>query len=488
MTLSELIKNIDTVNITGSTDIEIKGVDIDSRRVAEGHLFVAMKGTQVDGHTFIGKAVAQGATAILCEDMPAEVAEGVTYVQVNSTEDAVGKVATQFYGDPSRKLKLVGVTGTNGKTTIATLLYNMFRKLGYKCGLLSTVCNYIEEEKIPADHTTPDPIELNALLSRMVDAGCEYAFMECSSHAIAQKRIGGLNFTGGIFTNLTRDHLDYHKTFENYRDAKKAFFDGLPKTAFAITNADDKNGMVMVQNTKAVVKTYSTRSMADFKGRLLECHFEGMYLEIDGREVGVQFIGKFNLSNLLAVYGAAVMLGQKPEDVLLVLSTLHSVNGRLEPIHSPEGFTAIVDYAHTPDALKNVLGAIHEVLDGRGHLITVCGAGGNRDKGKRPLMAQEAVAQSDKVIITSDNPRFEEPQDIINDMLAGLNAQQMKKVISIADRREAIRTACMMAGKGDVVLIAGKGHEDYQEIKGVKHHFDDHEVVREFIGTEEKKS
>ena len=316
----------------------------------------------------------------------------------------------------------------------------------------------------------------------MVDAGCEYAFMECSSHAIAQKRIGGLHFAGGLFTNLTRDHLDYHKTFENYRDAKKAFFDELPKTAFAITNADDKNGMVMVQNTKAVVKTYSTRTMADFKGRLLECHFEGMYLEIDGREVGVQFIGKFNLSNLLAVYGAAVMLGQKPEDILLVLSTLHSVNGRLEPIRSPEGFTAIVDYAHTPDALKNVLNAIHEVLNGRGNVITVCGAGGNRDKGKRPLMAQEAVAQSDRVIITSDNPRFEEPQDIINDMLAGLNAQQMKKVISIADRREAIRTACMMANKGDVVLIAGKGHEDYQEIKGVKHHFDDHEVVREFIG------
>lgn len=481
MTLSELIKNIDTVNITGSTDIEIKGVDIDSRRVAEGHLFVAMKGTQVDGHTFIGKAVAQGATAILCEDMPAEVAEGVTYVQVNSTEDAVGKVATQFYGDPSRKLKLVGVTGTNGKTTIATLLYNMFRKLGYKCGLLSTVCNYIEEEKIPADHTTPDPIELNALLSRMVDAGCEYAFMECSSHAIAQKRIGGLNFTGGIFTNLTRDHLDYHKTFENYRDAKKAFFDGLPKTAFAITNADDKNGMVMVQNTKAKVKTYSVRSMADFKAKILECHFGGMYLEIDGREVGVQFIGKFNVSNLLAVYGAAVMLGQNPENILIAMSTLKSVSGRLDPVHSPLGYTAIVDYAHTPDALENVLKAIHEVLNGKGHVITVCGAGGNRDKGKRPIMAQEAVKQSDKVIITSDNPRFEDPQDIINDMLAGLTPQQMTKVVSIVDRKEAIRTACMLAQKGDVILVAGKGHEDYQEIKGVKHHFDDKEIIRDIL-------
>ncbi len=482
MELRKLIKNIKPVAIKGDDGVDITGVNINSRLIEKGHLFVAMKGTQVDGHRFIANAVESGAVAVLCEDMPAEPAEGVTYVQVESTEDAVGKVATMFYGEPSKKLKLVGVTGTNGKTTIATLLYNMFTKLGHKCGLLSTVCNYIIDEKIPADHTTPDPIELNSLLARMVDAGCEYAFMECSSHAIAQKRIGGLHFAGGLFTNLTRDHLDYHKTFENYRDAKKAFFDELPKTAFAITNADDKNGMVMVQNTKAVVKTYSTRTMADFKGRLLECHFEGMYLEIDGREVGVQFIGKFNLSNLLAVYGAAVMLGQKPEDILLVLSTLHSVNGRLEPIRSPEGFTAIVDYAHTPDALKNVLNAIHEVLNGRGNVITVCGAGGNRDKGKRPLMAQEAVAQSDRVIITSDNPRFEEPQDIINDMLAGLNAQQMKKVISIADRREAIRTACMMANKGDVVLIAGKGHEDYQEIKGVKHHFDDHEVVREFIG------
>ena len=482
MELRKLLKNIKPVAIKGDDGVDITGVNINSRLIEKGHLFMAMKGTQVDGHRFIGNAVESGAVAVLCEDMPAEPAEGVTYVQVESTEDAVGKVATMFYGEPSKKLKLVGVTGTNGKTTIATLLYNMFTKLGHKCGLLSTVCNYIIDEKIPADHTTPDPIELNFLLARMVDAGCEYAFMECSSHAIAQKRIGGLHFAGGLFTNLTRDHLDYHKTFENYRDAKKAFFDELPKTAFAITNADDKNGMVMVQNTKAVVKTYSTRTMADFKGRLLECHFEGMYLEIDGREVGVQFIGKFNLSNLLAVYGAAVMLGQKPEDILLVLSTLHSVNGRLEPIRSPEGFTAIVDYAHTPDALKNVLNAIHEVLNGRGNVITVCGAGGNRDKGKRPLMAQEAVAQSDRVIITSDNPRFEEPQDIINDMLAGLNAQQMKKVISIADRREAIRTACMMANKGDVVLIAGKGHEDYQEIKGVKHHFDDHEVVREFIG------
>ncbi len=485
MLLKELIKNIRPVNVTGDTEKEITGVNIDSRRVGAGHLFVAMRGTQTDGHAYIGKAVGQGAAAVLCEDMPEDAAEGVTYVQVKSTEDVVGEVATTFYGDPSRKLKLVGVTGTNGKTTIATLLYNMFRKLGYKCGLLSTVCNYIEDERIEADHTTPDPIELNRLLARMVEAGCQYAFMECSSHAIAQKRIGGLKFAGGMFTNLTRDHLDYHKTFENYRNAKKAFFDGLPKGAFAITNADDKNGMVMVQNTKATVKTYSTRTMADFRAKILECHFGGMYLEIDGREVGVQFIGKFNVSNLLAVYGAAVMLGEKPEDVLVVMSTLKSVSGRLDPVHSPEGYTAIVDYAHTPDALENVLKAIHEVLGGKGQVITVCGAGGNRDKGKRPLMAQEAVRQSDRVIITSDNPRFEEPQAIIDDMLAGLDAKQMKKVVSIVDRREAIRAACMMAKKGDVILVAGKGHENYQEIRGVKHHFDDKEVLREIFAGQE---
>ncbi len=484
MKLNELLKNVKPLGIEGNAEVEITGVDIDSRRVAPGHLFVAIKGTQTDGHAYIGKAVAQGAAAILCEDMPEEKADGVTYVTVGSTESAVGPVATLFYGDPSAKLKLVGVTGTNGKTTIATLLYNMFRKAGHRCGLLSTVCNYIEEEAVPASHTTPDPIELNALLARMVAAGCEYVFMECSSHAIAQKRIGGLKFAGGIFTNLTRDHLDYHKTFENYRDAKKAFFDSLPKDAFAITNADDKNGAVMVQNTKATVRTYSTRSMADFKAKIIECHFEGMYLEIDGREVGVQFIGKFNVSNLLAVYGAAVMLGMQPDDILVAMSTLKSVSGRLEPIRSPKGYTAIVDYAHTPDALENVLNAIHEVLGGKGRVITVCGAGGNRDKGKRPLMAQEAVRQSDTVIITSDNPRFEEPQDIINDMLAGLNAQQMKKVTTNADRREAIRTACMMAGKGDVILVAGKGHEDYQEIKGVKHHFDDKETIKEIMSYE----
>lgn len=485
MILTSLLTKVKPIGVYGDTEIDITGVSIDSRRVERGHLFVAIKGTLTDGHSFIEKAVDNGAVAVLLEVLPETLRDGVTYVQMSSTEDCVGKVATIFYGDPSSKLKLVGVTGTNGKTTIATLLYNMFRELGHKCGLLSTVCNYIDGEASPTEHTTPDPIELNSLLKRMVDAGCDYAFMECSSHAIHQKRIGGLKFAGGIFTNLTRDHLDYHKTFKAYRDAKKAFFDGLGRDAFAITNADDDNGMVMVQNCKATVKTYSVRSMADFRAKVIESHFEGMYLSVDNREVGVQFIGKFNVSNLLAVYGTAVMLGKAPEDILLILSTLKSVRGRLEPIHSSKGFTAIVDYAHTPDALENVLSAIHEVLCGKGRIITVCGAGGNRDKGKRPLMAQEAVKKSDKVIITSDNPRFEEPQDIINDMLAGLTPQQKKKVLSIADRREAIRTACMMAVKGDVVLIAGKGHEDYQEIKGVKHHFDDSEEVRKIFSAEE---
>lgn len=483
MKLSELLKNVKPIAVHGDIDIDIKGVNIDSRKIENGHLFIAMKGTQVDGHKFIDKAIALGATAILLEDMPETLEDKVTYVQVKSTEEDAGKVATLFYGDPSKKLKLVGVTGTNGKTTIATLLYEMFREFGYKVGLLSTVCNYIDDKAIPADHTTPDPIELNRLLGDMVAEGCEYAFMECSSHAIHQRRISGLDFTGAIFTNLTRDHLDYHKTFENYRNAKKMFFDDLSKNAFAITNADDKNGMIMVQNTKATIKTYSIKRMADFRAKILECHFEGMYLEIDGKEVGVQFIGKFNVSNLLAVYGAAVMLGKKPEDILVALSTLKSVNGRLEPIQSPEGYTAIVDYAHTPDALENVLAAIHEVLDTKGgHIITVCGAGGYRDKGKRPLMAQEAVKQSDTVILTSDNPRDEDPQAIINDMLAGLDTKQKKKVLNIVDRKEAIRTAAMMAKKGDVILVAGKGHENYQEINGVKHHFDDHEVIREIFG------
>ena len=483
MYLKQLIADITPIQVIGDVDIEIGGVDIDSRKVTAGPLFAAIRGTQVDGHKFIDKAIANGASAILCETVPEAATEGVTYVVVANTEEAIGPVATTFHGHPSEKLKLVGVTGTNGKTTIATLLYNMFRQMGHRCGLLSTVCNYIEGEALPTDHTTPDPIELNELLARMVDAGCEYAFMECSSHAIHQHRIGGLRFAGGIFTNLTRDHMDYHKTVENYRNAKKAFFDALPKEAFAIINADDKNGNYMVQNCKATVKTYSTRSMADFRARILECHFEGMYLEIDGHEVGVQFIGKFNVSNLLAVYGAALMLGKQSDEVLLVMSTLHSVSGRLQPLRSPQGFTAIVDYAHTPDALANVLNAIHEVLNGKGKVITVCGAGGNRDKGKRPLMAQEAARQSDKLIITSDNPRFEEPQAIIDDMMAGLSPQQQKKTLTIVDRKEAIRAAVMMAEKGDVILVAGKGHENYQEIQGVKHHFDDCEVIQELFNS-----
>ena len=478
MKLKELLDNIKVLECKGNTDVDVKGMELDSRAIKTDYLFFAVEGTQVDGHKFIPKAVEQGAVAVICQRIPDDAPENVAFVKVENTNDVVGDIATAFYGYPSERLKLVGVTGTNGKTTIATVLYNMFRRMGHKAGLISTVCNYIDGQAIPTEHTTPDPVTLNRLLAEMVNNGCEYAFMEVSSHAVEQKRIGGLRYVAGIFTNLTRDHLDYHKTFENYRNAKKKFFDSLPKEAFAITNLDDKNGMVMVQNTKATVKTYSVRQMADFMAKIIECHFEGMYLEINGKEVGVQFIGKFNVSNLLAVYGTAVMLGKRPEDVLVAMSEMKSVNGRFEALTAPKGFTAIVDYAHTPDALENVLNAIHDVLEGKGQVITVCGAGGNRDKGKRPIMAQEAVRQSDRVIITSDNPRFEEPQDIINDMLAGLNEEQLAKVISIVDRREAIKTACAIAQKGDVVLVAGKGHEDYQEICGVKHHFDDKEELR----------
>lgn len=484
MKLEEILKSVNVCRWAGDLNIEVTDIQMDSRLVKPGCLFVAVKGTQTDGHAYIGKAIAGGAAAIVCETLPEQTDDKVTYVQVSDSEDAVGKLATTFYGNPTEKLDLVGVTGTNGKTTIATLLYEMFRRFGYKVGLISTVCNYIDGEAIPTDHTTPGPITLNRLLGKMADEGCKYAFMEVSSHSVAQKRIGGLKFAGGIFTNLTRDHLDYHKTFENYLKAKKAFFDGLPKSAFALTNADDKNGLVMVQNTKAKVATYSLRTLCDFKGKVLEDGFEGMLLDINNREVNVQFIGRFNASNLLAVYGAACLLGKQPEEVLIALSILRPVSGRFDAIRSPKGYTAIVDYAHTPDALENVLNAIHEVLKGRGQVITVVGAGGNRDKGKRPLMAQESVKQSDKVVITSDNPRFEEPQDIINDMLAGLTKEDMRKVISIADRREAIRTACMLAQPGDVVLIAGKGHENYQEVKGVKHHFDDKEVVKDIFANE----
>lgn len=486
MKLNQLIKDCQPVQTVGEEGREVKSVQIDSRRVQPGDLFVALRGTQVDGHEYIEKAIGQGATVVVCESLPQHVSEDVTYLVYPDTELAVGPLATACAGNPSQRMKLVGVTGTNGKTTIATVLYNMFRRMGYKCGLCSTVCNYIDGRPIPTECTTPDAVTLNNLLGQMADEGCEYAFMEVSSHSVAQHRIGGLTFAGGVFTNLTRDHLDYHKTFENYRDAKKAFFDALPREAFAVTNADDRNGMVMVQNTRAQVKTYSARGAADFRGRILEESFEGMNLEMDGREVFVQFVGRFNVSNLLAVYAAAVLLGVEPDEALVQLSAMKPVNGRFESIRSPKGVTAIVDYAHTPDALVNVLQTINDVLQHRGECWTVCGAGGNRDRGKRPIMAKVAVENSDRVIITSDNPRFEDPQAIIDDMLAGLSEEQRQSVLNIVDRREAIRTACMLAKPGDVILVAGKGHEDYQIVQGVKHHFDDHEVIREAFGLSDK--
>ncbi|MEI7676182.1 MAG: UDP-N-acetylmuramoyl-L-alanyl-D-glutamate--2,6-diaminopimelate ligase [Bacteroidales bacterium] len=479
MKLQQLISRLKPVQLIGSTDIEISNICSDSRKAKDGSLFIAVSGTAVDGHSFINQTIAQGAIAIICEQIPATIAPNITYVQVADSADALGVIASAWNDYPSENLTLVGVTGTNGKTTIATLLYNMFTKLGYKTGLLSTVSNFVVDKEIPATHTTPDPISLNELLKDMVDAGCEYAFMEVSSHSVDQKRISGLKFKGGIFTNLTRDHLDYHKTVDAYLKAKKGFFDQLPKEAFAITNADDKTGLVMLQNTKAKKLTYSVRTLADYKGRIIEDHFDGMLLEINRKEVMVQFVGKFNASNLLAVVGAAHQLGQNMDEILLVLSTLKSVSGRFEALRSPLGYTSIVDYAHTPDALNNVLSAIHQVLNGGGKVITVVGAGGNRDKGKRPLMAKEAANASDKVILTSDNPRFEEPEEILSDMVAGLDILDKKKTLTIIDRRQAIKTACMLAQPGDVILIAGKGHEDYQDIKGVKHHFDDREVVRE---------
>ena len=482
MLLADLIKDIRVEEIVGDAQRCVADVHIDSRRITADNLFVAMRGTQVDGHKYIQCAIEKGATAIVCEELPENPVEGVTYVRVLSSEEAVGPIATAFNDYPTEKVRLIGVTGTNGKTTIATLLYDMFRAMGYKVGLVSTVCNYIDGLAIPTEHTTPDAITLNSLLGCMANEGCKYVFMEVSSHSVAQHRIGGLRFAGGIFTNLTRDHMDYHKTVDNYLRAKKAFFDSLPKDAFVVTNADDKNGLVMTQNTRAKVHTYSLRSLADFKGRILEHYFDGMLLDINNVEVFAQFIGRFNASNLLAVYGTACLLGKRPEEVLTVLSTLRPVNGRFDALHSPKGYTAIVDYAHTPDAITNVLNAIHEVQGGKGKVITVVGAGGNRDKGKRPIMAQEAVKGSTRVIITSDNPRFEEPQDIINDMLDGLTPAQRSNVLAIVDRREAIRTACMLAEKGDVILVAGKGHETYQDVKGVKHYFDDKEVLREAFG------
>lgn len=477
MLLSDILQNVNTLN-KNFEDKEIAKIEFDSRAVSSNDVFVATRGTSTDGHNFIDTAIKQGATAIVCEEMPSQINNAISYIQVPNSSHALGIMASNFYGNPSLALTLVGVTGTNGKTTIATLLYRMFQKLGYKCGLLSTVCNYVDDTEIPSTHTTPDAIHINMLLKDMVDAGCKYAFMEVSSHAVAQHRISGLAFTGGIFTNLTRDHMDYHKTFDNYLKAKKGFFDILPKNAFALTNKDDKNGMVMLQNTNAKKYTYSVTSMADFKTKILEDSFEGLNLIIDNIDVSMPFIGKFNAYNLTAVYGAAVLLGVEKHEILRVLSGLHAVSGRFETLYSPTGYTAIVDYAHTPDALNNVLSTINEIRNGKGTLITVVGCGGNRDKGKRPIMAKEAVNASDRVILTSDNPRDEEPMDILNDMLSGLDMYERKKVIVNEDRREAIRTACSLASKNDVILVAGKGHEDYQIIKGVKYHFDDKEEIR----------
>ena len=481
MELRTLISALDAPQVVGADQLAIGQIVSDSRRVVPGSLFVAVRGVAVDGHQYIASAIEKGAVAIVCEEFPEVLADKATFIVVKDSAYALGMLLSRSYGDPSQKLKLVGVTGTNGKTTIATVLYELFRRLGYKVGLLSTVCNYIDGEAIPTDHTTPDPITLHALIARMVEAGCTYAFMEVSSHSIDQRRISGLDFDGGIFTNLTRDHLDYHKTVENYLKAKKKFFDELPAKAFALTNVDDKSGMVMLQNTKAQKLTYSLRTLADFKGRILESHFEGTDLLINDKEVTVRFVGRFNAYNLLAVYGAAVSLGADPDEVLVALSAMHPVSGRFETIHSPEGFTAIVDYAHTPDALTNVLNSIHEVLEGKGRIITVVGAGGNRDKGKRPLMAKEAARLSDQVILTSDNPRFEEPDAIIQDMVAGLTKADLERTLCITDRAQAIKTATMLAKRGDVILVAGKGHEDYQEVKGVKHHFDDREQLRKLF-------
>ena len=498
MNLRELLAVIEPVKIVGETDVEITGIQFDSRKVETGNMFVAQVGTAVDGHQFIPMCIEKGAMAVVCskeyrvQTADADRAQTATYIFVENTDKALGLMASKWFGEPSKKMKLVGVTGTNGKTTIATLSYKLARAMGHKAGLLSTVVNYIEDEAVPATHTTPDALELNGLLARMVAAGCEYAFMEVSSHAIAQERIAGLDFDGALFTNLTRDHIDYHKTFDNYRDTKKRLFDGLKREAFAVTNKDDKNGLVMTQNCAAKVYTYSTRLMADYRAQILEEGFEGMLLNLDGQEVFVPLVGRFNVSNLLCIYGAALGLGFEKMEVLRILSTLTPVNGRFETIRSPKGWTAIVDYAHTPDAVDNVIQTINEILDSRKTaslkeesrkpvLITVVGCGGNRDKGKRPMMAQIAKHGSDQLILTSDNPRDEEPMDILRDMAAGLTKEELRSTLIIEDRESAIKTACTIAQAGDVILVAGKGHEDYQIIKGVKYHFDDHEVVKMMI-------
>ena len=493
MLLSELLTAIEPIEVIGDVDKEIHGLHFDSRKIEQGDLFVAQVGTAVDGHTFIDGCVANGAAAVVLSNKDYLPVSGtsspVTYILVDNTDRALGLLASRWFGEPSKQLTLVGVTGTNGKTTIATLLYKLVRAMGHKAGLLSTVVNYIEDEAVPATHTTPDAIELNGLLRRMVDAGCEYAFMEVSSHAIAQERIAGLDFDGALFSNLTRDHIDYHKTFDNYRDTKKRLFDGLKKEAFAVTNKDDKNGLVMTQNCKAAVHTYSTRALADYRAQILEEGFDGMMLSINGKEVFVPLVGRFNVSNLLCIYGAALCLGFEELDVLRVLSTLKPVNGRFETIRSPKGWTAIVDYAHTPDAVDNVIQTIREILGSRqssdvSHqpkLITVIGCGGNRDKGKRPMMAQIAKKGSEQLILTSDNPRDEEPKAILKDMTDGLTESELRSTLVIEDRAAAIQTACTLAQPGDVILVAGKGHEDYQIIQGVKHHFDDHEEVKKYL-------
>lgn len=479
--LSRLLSDISVVEVIGDTDINIVGIESDSRKVGKGGLFVAVRGTQTDGHKYIPVVASAHVAAIVCEELPSAIERGITYIKVADSAEALGRLASAWWGHPSRRLSLVGVTGTNGKTTTATLLYEMARLEGFKAGLLSTVCNYVCDEAIPTTHTTPDPLTLNALLARMVDAGCEYAFMEVSSHAMAQKRVAGLKFLGGIFTNLTRDHLDYHGTVENYMNAKKAFFDMLPSDAFALVNIDDKAGRYMVQNTKAKVFTYSLRSDADYRGRVLETRLDGTLMTLNGRELEVRFTGRFNAYNLTGVYGAAILSGFDPEEVIVNMSRLVPVAGRFQPFMSKTGVAAIVDYAHTPDALVNVLDTIREIVGPQGEIITVVGAGGNRDHGKRPMMAQEAACRSDQLILTSDNPRFEDPDAIIADMKAGLNADELSRTLCITDRREAIARAVAMAKPGNVILIAGKGHEPYQEVNGVRHHFDDREVAAELL-------
>ncbi len=475
--LSDILKNVPATELQGAYDVEITSIAFDSRQVKPSSLFVAVKGTAVDGHDYIEQAIKDGAVAVICEDLPGHTAGEVDFIMVADSSVALAQLAANFYDQPSAKLKLVGVTGTNGKTTVATLLYQLFRDLGYKCGLLSTVENQINGEIIPSTHTTPDPVELNKLLDDMVAKGCEYCFMEVSSHAIVQHRIGGLTFAGGIFTNLTHDHLDYHKTFDNYLKAKKAFFDGLPKGAFALTNGDDKNGNVMLQNTKAKKKSYALKSMADYRAKILENQFGGLLLTIDNEEVWFKMVGSFNAYNLLAVYATAVLLGQDKHTVLTALSKLKGAEGRFDYIISPNKVIGIVDYAHTPDAVQNVLSTVHDIRKGNEKVITIIGCGGDRDKTKRPVMAKVACQWSDKVILTSDNPRSEDPEQIIKDMQAGVSPTDQRKTLSITDRREAIKTACHLADVGDIIVLAGKGHEKYQEIKGVRNHFDDKEEL-----------